>query len=543
MLCGLIDKSLVLAETRPTGEVRYRLLETLRQYAVERLHEAHEEHAVRMRQLDWLVTLTERADPVHGGPDEPPYLALVPLEYDNCRAALEWAAQTPAAATLGLKLVIRLYRYWLINGLMNEGRRWNVLLRDAVTTLGLGPSLDLAWSLFLDSTLTVFQGEFDEGQRLAEAAVAMAQVLDQPAMAAEFRGLLATQQANRGDLASAAANNAAALAVLRTTGPEASLAGTLMGAATVARLQGDDAQAIRFTEESLRIMQRIGLDFYVGHVVSGLGLLYLRRGQLDRARQYFEQALDGRRARGERTGVLGSLRDLGQVALAEGDLRSAQRYFEESLAITRELGDRSDTAQTLRALGKVSAERGDIRSGLRLLQDALRLQAELGHTLQVPDTLEDVASLAARSGQALAAVRLFAATTSARKRIGSMSDDRQAAIVRMAQRALGLHVFDAAWSAGEMLSLEDAIDEALRLEVAEPEARRSPDGGAELTPREREVAVLLASGLSNRAIADRLVISEATAEVHVRHILAKLGFSSRAQVAAWAAERGALGAR
>ncbi|MBV9893190.1 MAG: hypothetical protein JO020_03370, partial [Chloroflexi bacterium] len=267
VLCGLIDKSLVLAETRPTGEVRYRLLETLRQYAVERLHEAHEEHAVRMRQLDWLVTLTEQADPVHGGPDEPPYLALVPLEYDNCRAALEWAAQTPAAATLGLKLVIRLYRYWLINGLMNEGRRWNVLLRDAVTTLGLGPSLDLAWSLFLDSTLTVFQGEFDEGQRLAEAAVAMAQVLDQPAMAAEFRGLLATQQANRGDLASAAANNAAALAVLRTTGPEASLAGTLMGAATVTRLQGDDAQAIRFTEESLRIMQRIGLDFYVGHVV------------------------------------------------------------------------------------------------------------------------------------------------------------------------------------------------------------------------------------------------------------------------------------
>jgi non-specific serine/threonine protein kinase len=126
----------------------------------------------------------------------------------------------------------------------------------------------------------------------------------------------------------------------------------------------------------------------------------------------------------------------------------------------------------------------------------------------------------------------------ARRQIGLPPGGLPSPALRLLHRALEENEFAAAWSAGEALTLEQATGEALRVETPSPRpSQPAPSSNdAALTAREREVASLLASGLSNRAVAERLVISESTAEVHVRHILSKLGFTSRAQVAAWAAQ-------
>jgi non-specific serine/threonine protein kinase len=124
--------------------------------------------------------------------------------------------------------------------------------------------------------------------------------------------------------------------------------------------------------------------------------------------------------------------------------------------------------------------------------------------------------------------------------MGGPAPGSPAAVMQRARRALGEQRYAAACAAGRAASLEQAIDAALRLRLPLPTAgagRPRPGAIEPLTARECEVAALLAQGLSNRAIAERLVIAEATAEVHVRHILSKLGAASRAQAAVWAAQR------
>ena len=545
LLGGVIDKSLVVPAVPTQGEARYHLLETLRQYALERLRDAGEEPAIRDRHLAWLVGRLQVPDPIHGVADEPAWLAQVALEYANCRAALEWAARTPAAAR-GLRLALNLYRYWLIGGLLSEGRRWGGALRAAVAAHEPRPSLDVAWSLTLDAVLTLFQGDFVEGLAMAETAVAIAQSLGAFAEAAEMCGIVATHRANLGDLVTAAAEAAAAVRTLRAVGEEARLGPTLMATAMIARLQGDTERAIRASEEAYALLARGNNRFYLGHIVSGLGLLYLSRGDTRRARAYFDEALAARRAIGERGGILGSLRDLGQVALAEGDLPTAEAHLQASLVLARDMGDRADAAQALRALGNVARERGDLHAALGLLQEGLHLQAELRHTLQLPDALEEIAQVASRAAEHAAAVHLCAAAVEARRTMGVPHPGAPAAVLQRARRALGEQRYATACAAGRAASLEQAIDAALRLRLPAAGAGRprpGPGPGAiePLTAREREVAALLAEGLSNRAIAERLVISEATAEVHVRHILSKLGAASRAQAAVWAAQRARSG--
>ncbi|MBV9543437.1 MAG: helix-turn-helix domain-containing protein, partial [Chloroflexi bacterium] len=214
-LAGVIDKSLVVTSTQVAGEARYRLLETLRQYATERLRDSGEDATIRTRHLDWLLAHLRLTDPVHGGPDEPAWLARAALEYDNCLAALEWAARTPAVAERGLRLVLQLYRYWLINGLPSEGRRWGSALRGALAEFDAPPSLEIAWTLTLDSTLALFQGDYVEGLRLAQAGLAVAESLGAVADAAEMRGIVATHLANQGDLLAAQVESAAAVSALR----------------------------------------------------------------------------------------------------------------------------------------------------------------------------------------------------------------------------------------------------------------------------------------------------------------------------------------
>jgi len=306
------------------------------------------------------------------------------------------------------------------------------------------------------------------------------------------------------------------------------------------------------------------------------GWLALRRGDPDAAQPSLDEALSLARTLGERAIIVATLRDLAGLRLLRGDPAAAQAALEEGL-IVAEMPDVIPWRYTLlRLLGRTVAAMGRTEEAVAHFREAVRLAREqddlyhvrlgLSHlgtllldldqlgaarecledsfaleTLGPSDvqTLVYFAGLAAAEGDLVGAVRLAGAVTSLAEawpgRLPPAHAQRLQQYLKTTTQALSPTAHRAAWSEGAAMTLDETIDCALR-RVSESANGPVRPGG--LTPRELEVAELVACGLTNRQIAASLVISRRTADRHVDHILGKLGLSNRAQVAVWAVGRG-----
>ncbi|MGI8825752.1 MAG: LuxR C-terminal-related transcriptional regulator [Chloroflexota bacterium] len=238
---------------------------------------------------------------------------------------------------------------------------------------------------------------------------------------------------------------------------------------------------------------------------------------------------------------------LGDLARSQGDNASATARYEESLDLLRGQGLTGTVPSLLHNLGYLALRRGDARRALRLFRESLMLFRDQGDQRGIADCLDGLAGVLAamKHPQApatrfQAAARLLGASEALRKAIGATVWPANAAdyerTLSVVRGRLDQSAFAAEWSAGRALPLERAIEEALATDS--PGEPFADEAGLELTPREREVAALVAQGLTNRQIGAALFITEGTARLHVKHILQKLGFTSRAQVAGWMVAQG-----
>jgi non-specific serine/threonine protein kinase len=239
------------------------------------------------------------------------------------------------------------------------------------------------------------------------------------------------------------------------------------------------------------------------------------------------------------------LNTLARIACDAGDWPAARRHYEEALALKWGAGDRRGAAHVLSELGALALQQGDVRRAGAHFREGLALFRAVGDPPGAASCLFGLARVAAASGQAARAARILGAAV---PHLAPFATNLHLPVAAV-RSALGEASFAAAWAEGQALSLEAAVADAL----APDELAPTPAGADEpaacrqlsqrtlpapvLTRREREVAALVARGLSNRQIAAELSITERTAENHVEHILTKLGFRSRAQVAAWVVER------
>jgi non-specific serine/threonine protein kinase len=255
---------------------------------------------------------------------------------------------------------------------------------------------------------------------------------------------------------------------------------------------------------------------------------------------------------------------LARLTFYEGDLNAARALHEEAIATVRPAGNAWDVAIALGDLGDVLHAQGNDAEARRHYAESLRLWLELGDERGVAQGLEGFAILAAADARMERAVRLIGAARAIRERITEPnSPSRRNALERLLAAAhadLG-PAYDPAWSSGSASSPAEAVAEAM----ADGESLRAVGGSravtivtgsfggtdvaspstapAELVPltdREREVVELIANGLTNRRIADELVVSERTVEWHVSKLLSRLGLQSRAQLALWALDQGIL---
>jgi non-specific serine/threonine protein kinase len=243
------------------------------------------------------------------------------------------------------------------------------------------------------------------------------------------------------------------------------------------------------------------------------------------------------------------IHNLGVLAEEEGDLEGARRLFEESVAVKRLLGDSLGLALSLAKLGEVIGTQGDIHLAHQLLGESVSLQRQLGDVHSMAFGLERFAIVAAVHGRAQRALQLAGAASALREAIGTpLGAAAHAALearFASARASLRRDLADATWARGRAMSLDAAVTLALAEGIeaaADAERRRGPgESSYGLTPREREVAVRIARGLTNRQMAAEFALAERTVDVHVSNILSKLQLSSRAQVAAWVVKNDWLG--
>ena len=381
LLSRLVEKSLVVSEAM-AGESRFRLLETIRQYAREKLMGSEEAGEALRRHRDWYLALVTRLEPqFFGGPRAGNEIDELDREHDNLRAALEWSADEPGQAAAGLRLAAALWRFWEIRGHAVEGRAW---LERMLEASGEGESLASRSSALTGAgVLAYLQGDYDGAFAFHEESLILHRQVGNPQSVAYAANNLANAAVQQGDYARARSLYEEALGLQRGSGDIRGSAMSLINLADVVARQGDLEKARSLFEESIATFREHGDEWGKAFALDSFGLVALRHGDQPSARALHEEAMEISRGLGDERGVARALAHLAEVAAAEGDPAEARRHHRESLGIRQRLGDMPGIATGLEKLaavvsGEAPATAGQLLGRAEALRRSIRAPTPLG---------------------------------------------------------------------------------------------------------------------------------------------------------------------
>lgn len=419
---SLSDKSLIQPDKAAETEPRFRMLETVREYALERLVESGEADRIRPAHAEYFLQFAEAAELELRGANQVFWFKRVSAELDNVRAALAWMLGPTGAAEAGLRLTGALWWFWYWRGLWTEGRA------------------GLEAALAQDTVATT-----DHARAKALAGL----------------GAIAGLQ---GDLPVAQAALGESRSLARNLGDRTTLALALLFQGLLAVMRGDVAIGLQQLGECIAVAREVGDDWVIAWSLHFQGDLAAAAHDLATARARHEESLALRRARGDTIGIAFSLHQLGKVAYFQEDYPRATKLTEESLARFREIDHKTGIAADLLILGQVACRINADDRARQYLRDSLDLYRELGSKGAVAECLVGFAGLSAAQGKPERAARLLAAADAlyhaSDSRPGAIigSDEREVADVRS---KLGDVAFAAAWSVGQAMTLEQAVAVAL----------------------------------------------------------------------------------
>jgi predicted ATPase len=425
-LSALADQSLLVVVEGPEGEPRFRMLETVRVFGREKLHEAGEQEALASAHAAWCLALAEQAMPALQGPEQDMWLARLEQEHDNLRAALRWAVGR-REGELGLRLAGSLCSFWHMRGYLSEGRGW---LEAALASSGLAAPVVQARVLNGAGILAFVQGDYDRATALLEEA----------------------------------------LVLRREFGDKQGIATSLNNLGMVASTQGDNARAVALHAESLSLYRELGDKMGIATSLDDLGVVAYMQGDYTQATDLHEESLALRRVLGERQGIAWSLTNLGLVSYMQGDYPRAVALHEESLALQRELAFQQGIANSLYCLGLVAYWQDDYGRAQALIEESLLLSRDIGHRELVAAGLECLAWMSAAQNRPRQAARLGGAAEALREALGvplwpELRAGHEQAVEAM-REVLGEEAFAAAWAEGRAMPLEAVIAHALEVNPA-----------------------------------------------------------------------------
>jgi predicted ATPase/DNA-binding CsgD family transcriptional regulator len=514
LTAALVDKSLVVLDPEVLGQARYRMLDTIRKYAALRLAQAGESAAVRLRFRDYALRTAEHNVAVGMARIPAPWATRVDVfrRYDvdagNVTRVLNWCLEA-GDAEAGLRICIAVSPCWIVWGTFGEGGEW---LRSL---LALDMTAVPAWV-----------------QGAATVARAQLALSSDPAAASSLAtdGLKLCRESGDGYWTAVALNLISEIAL--HTG------------------RTDEAEAS--ADEALAVAQAAGDGWNEGYALGTRAAIAAQQGKLREAEQLAAASVAVMRRIDQQWGAARALLGLGDLARFRHHPGEAHGWYVEALAILREIGARPEIARCLAGMGRVAMDLGATEQARRHLTRSLRLSHATGARISVARGLEAFAALAGHESRPELAVQVAAAATALRETAGlpPLAGARTESYLAPARRLLGDAAVARLWASGRAMTSEAAV--ALALDLPTPAAAGDGESPAltvagsyqvasappsSLTQREHQIATLVASGRSNKAIADELSISPTTAARHVANIMAKLGFNSRTQIAAWIAEK------
>jgi predicted ATPase/DNA-binding SARP family transcriptional activator/DNA-binding CsgD family transcriptional regulator len=502
-ISSLVDKSLLRQEEGPDGEPRFMMLETVHEFAREKLGQSSEAEAIKRAHAEYFLALAEEAPPELKGPNQLEWLARLEAEHDNMRAALTWGLERKEVE-VALRLGSALLLFWSMRGYHSEGRRW---LEAALAMDGRVSPEVRAMALGGAGSLAFVQGDLDRVQEACE----------------EGLELLANEEARE-----------AKLLLLAFLG-------------WVAWAREDYRQATQLLEESLALSREMRDIWWIATSLLGLATVSYNRGDSERATELCEESMDLFRAQGDKRRLAFCSGNLAMVVYSQGDLGRAAQLTEESVSLLRELGDRGGVALNLYNLGWMALLENDLGRAADHYRESLTLAWDTGLNRIVQSALEGLACVAGAQGEADRAARLWGAAQTLHETKGIPRDPdflaEADARISAVRSGMGEEAWEKAWHKGRVMSLDEAVSYALEKEETDPlttSASREASAGQALvvlSRREEEVAALVAQGMSNRQIAQELFLSDSTIENHVSKILRKLELASRTEIAAWATQQ------
>jgi DNA-binding CsgD family transcriptional regulator len=437
--------------------------------------------------------LVEGAEAQLNGPEQVEWLDRLEEDHDNLRAAIRWALEQ-GEAEMALRLSASAAHFWYPRGYLNEGRRYL-----EVALAGDGSCAARAKTLTEVGWFALEQSDYEPAQRSLEESLLLYRDLGDNYGVAHALECLGVAKTRLGDYGRATQLQEESLALYRELGHKWGIAVSLVNLGTLALKQGEYEQATTLHLESLALLRVMGDSLHIGYVLSMLG----------------------------------------QESLMQGQLERSTALLEESQSLLRQLGNKPILAETLRNLGETVLRQADGRRAAAVYKEGLALAAEVGSKAIVAGCLEGLAEVTLTHGQPARAARLWGAAEALREAIDlslspferSHYDDYEGRVTAARSR-LG----EAAWAEGRAMTPDEATEYALSEE--EPAPAPSPKGEkAGLSERELEVLRLVAEGLTDSQVAERLYLSPRTVGQHLRSIYRKLGVPSRAAAAKEAVER------
>lgn len=429
----LLHDNLLTLERSAGDEPRLGMLETIREYALERLTARGDLDGVRRRHALHFATLAEAAEPGLVGPDQLEWLERLDAERDNIRAALAWTA-TNGESEVGLRIATFLWRYWNFRNHELEARA----LLEKLLADGSGAPASRAMAQTAVASMAQWQGDHETMRRMCDAALPVHRE------AGYMRGITATL----------------GLLVISALGTGAT----------------DEARAL--SEEELALARNAGDRLLESWALSHVSIALAAAGELDRAESALEEAVSLARRLGNIRSVAGYGMTLAGFALIRGDYGRASRLFEESLDVHRRLSDEWGIPISLLGLTFLALEAGEDERASGLLAESLALDRETDNQHGLASGLELSARLAAARGRSPRAVELYARAGLLRDTTGAQAHEiwwkvwwpDAAPHIAELRSKIGDAEFEQAWERGRAMTVNEAIDAALQVALPPEQA-------------------------------------------------------------------------
>jgi len=551
----LLENHLVQLVEQAGGEPRLLMLETIREYGLECLEALGEREAVQQTHASYYLALAEEAEPHFAGPEQVQWMDQLDREQENVRAVLQRGMSgADEEVEQALRLGTALAWFWYVREHASDGRRW----MEWMQADRRGSRLRRAGALRQASMVAHWLDEYELAQALSSESLARYKEVG------DIRGMawallrLGRATLGRSDYAAARTQLKEALTLFRQVGDQHGSAHTLEGLTIVAIDQGAYSSAIEQAEETLALFETLGNK--QGMLIALMHLAracYLSQTDPARTLSLAEEAFALSRAVGFKQFTAYALGLLGLLDLQRGEETQAHAHLEEALRLQTELWHQYGIAWAMYDLAGLHLTQRDYPTARTTYEEGLQRSMAIGDQILVASCLEGLAeAVVAQAGEegvvpiALWAARLWGAAARVREAIGSPIPPVYRAAyehaLAQAQRQVHEQTFRTAWDEGRSMTPDQAL--ATRPASSGPSVQTSPPfptaassnqpdlSPKGLTAREVEVLRLLADGLTNPQIAERLVVSQPTVNTHVASLFNKLGVNSRSAATRYAVE-------